>query len=71
MPLIPNSPHRYRKNKSSSAALGVFDNPNTTSCTIFNLESNQTYLFRIRTYRTVNGTTYFSAWSGNKKVRIK
>ena len=34
-----------------------------TSLTLKSLQNNRTYYFRIRTYKTVNGTNYYSAWS--------
>ncbi len=36
---------------------------NRNSLTINNLASNKKFYFRIRTYKTVNGKNYYSAWS--------
>jgi len=44
---------------------------NTTSKTITNLTSKKTYYVRIRTYRTVNGKKYYSAWSASKIVKAE
>ncbi|MCD7715202.1 MAG: fibronectin type III domain-containing protein, partial [Lachnospiraceae bacterium] len=41
------------------------------SCTLSSLKKGKTYYVRIRTYKTVNGKTYYSAWSAKKKVKIK
>jgi pyruvate/2-oxoglutarate dehydrogenase complex dihydrolipoamide acyltransferase (E2) component len=35
------------------------------------LKKGKTYQFRIRSYKTVAGVKYYSAWSKTKKVRIK
>lgn len=37
--------------------------PSTTSKTITSLKSSTKYYFRIRTYKTKNGSTYYSSWS--------
>ena len=41
------------------------------SLVVKGLKSRKTYYFRIRTYKTVNGKTYYSSWSKAKKVRVK
>ncbi|MCC8106683.1 MAG: fibronectin type III domain-containing protein [Clostridiales bacterium] len=38
---------------------------------ISKLTKKKTYYVRIRTYKTVNGKTYYSAWSSKKSVKIK
>ncbi|MCC8106684.1 MAG: Ig-like domain-containing protein [Clostridiales bacterium] len=38
---------------------------------ISKLTKKKTYYVRIRTYKTVNGKTYYSAWSSKKTVKIK
>ncbi|MGN0528529.1 MAG: fibronectin type III domain-containing protein, partial [Eubacterium sp.] len=43
----------------------------TTSKTISKLKSKKKYYVRIRTYKTVNGTKYFSSWSKAKSVTTK
>jgi len=40
------------------------------SKTISGLTKGKTYYVRIRTYKTVNGKKYYSAWSAKKKVKI-
>lgn len=41
-----------------------------TSVTISSLKKGKTYYVRIRTYKTVNGKTYYSAWSSKKAVKV-
>ncbi len=35
------------------------------------LKKKKTYFFRVRAYKTVNGTRVYGAWSAKKKVKIK
>ncbi|MCD7715739.1 MAG: hypothetical protein LUI39_04720 [Lachnospiraceae bacterium] len=41
------------------------------SKTLSGLKKGKTYYVRIRTYKKVNGNTYYSAWSSKKTVKIK
>ena len=43
----------------------------TTSKTIKELKTGKKYYVRIRTYKTVNGKTYYSGWSKKKSVTVK
>lgn len=43
----------------------------TTSKTISKLKAKKKYYVRIRTYKTVNGTKYYSSWSKAKSVTTK
>ncbi|MCM1115434.1 MAG: fibronectin type III domain-containing protein [Clostridium sp.] len=43
----------------------------TTSKTISKLSSKKKYYVRIRTYKTVSGTKYYSSWSSAKSVTTK
>lgn len=43
----------------------------TTSTTISKLKKGKKYYVRIRTYKTVSGKTYYSAWSKGKSAVIK
>ena len=43
----------------------------TTSQTIKSLKAKSTYYVRIRTYKKVGNTTYYSAWSSYKTVKTK
>ncbi|MCD8013751.1 MAG: CAP domain-containing protein [Lachnospiraceae bacterium] len=42
-----------------------------TKKVISKLKKGKTYYVRVRTYKKVNGVTYYSAWSTKKKVSIK
>ncbi|MCD8334425.1 MAG: hypothetical protein LUC35_03550, partial [Clostridiales bacterium] len=42
----------------------------TVSKTISKLTKKKKYYVRVRAYKTVSGTKYYSAWSGNKSVKI-
>jgi len=43
----------------------------TTKATLKNLQSKTTYYVRVRTYKTVSGSAYYSAWSKAKSVKTK
>ncbi len=43
----------------------------TLKKTVTKLKKKTTYYVRIRSYKKVNGKTYFSGWSGAKKVKIR
>ena len=43
----------------------------TTSTTVKKLKKNKKYYVRIRTYKTVKGTKYYSGWSKVKNVKTK
>ena len=43
----------------------------TTSKTFDTNYRKKKYYVRIRTYKVVNGTTYYSTWSGKKTVKVK
>ena len=42
----------------------------TVSKVIGSLTKGRTYYVKIRTYKTVSGTKYYSAWSAKKSVKI-
>ncbi len=42
-----------------------------TSETISKLKNGKIYYVRVRTYKKAAGKTYYSSWSGKKKVKIK
>ena len=42
-----------------------------TSKTIKKLAKKKTYSVKIRSYKKISGKTYYGAWSGTKKVKIK
>ncbi len=41
------------------------------SKTISKLKKGKTYYVRVRTYKKVSGTTYYSSWTSKKKVKVK
>ena len=43
----------------------------TTSSTIKSLKAKKKYYVRIRTYKNVNGKTYYSSWSSSKSIKTK
>ena len=43
----------------------------TTSTTLKNLKAKKTYYVRVRTYKTVSGKKYYSAWSSYKTKKTK
>ncbi|MCI9063063.1 MAG: hypothetical protein HFJ17_00405 [Clostridia bacterium] len=43
----------------------------TTSKTISKLKSNKKYYVKVRTYKVVNGKTYYSSWTSAKSVKTK
>ncbi|MCD8396696.1 MAG: leucine-rich repeat domain-containing protein [Lachnospiraceae bacterium] len=59
---ISSSFSSYKTKKVSGAT--------SVSKTLSSLTKGNTYYVRIRTYKTVDGTTYYSAWSGKLKVKI-
>jgi len=56
--------------KKNSKTVTVSSNK-TTSKKIDKLTAKKTYYVRIRTYKTVSGTKYYSGWSAAKKVKTK
>lgn len=48
----------------------TIDNNTSTSKVISDLVNNRDYYLRIRTYKIVNGTKYYSSWSSQKKVHV-
>jgi hypothetical protein len=63
---------QYATNSKFTSAKTVKVSKNTTVKTsISKLTAKKTYYVRIRTYKTVNGKTYYSTWSGAKTVKTK
>lgn len=63
---------QYATNKSfSKAKLSTVKSNKTTSATVKKLSANKKYYVRVRTYKTVNGSKYYSAWSTAKTVNTK
>ena len=56
--------------KSGNKTVTITSNK-TTAKTIGSLKSKKYYYVRIRTYKTVGKTKYYSSWSGTKTVKTK
>lgn len=54
-----------------SAKIKTITKNGTTSATVKKLKGGKKYYVRVRTYKTVNGVKYFSAWSAKKSVVTK
>ena len=57
--------------KFSSTKTVTVSSYKTTSKTVSKLTAKKKYYVRIRTYKTVNGTKYYSAWSSAKSITTK
>ena len=63
---------RYSTSSSMASAKTVTISKNTTvSKKVSSLKAKKTYYVQVRTYKTVSGTKYYSAWSASKKVTTK
>ncbi len=57
--------------KFTSAKTKKVTSYKTTSVTLKSLKAKKTYYVRVRTYKTVNGTKYYSGWSTYKYKKTK
>lgn len=57
--------------KMKNATIKTYSNTSTTSKSITGLNAATTYYVQIRTYKTVDGTKYYSSWSSVKSVKTK
>lgn len=62
---------KYSKYSSFKNATTKTVSTKYTSKSYTGLSNKKTYYVKIRTYKTVNGTKYYSAWSTVKKVKTK
>ena len=62
--------YSLKKNMKGSKTVTI-KKASTQKKVISKLKSKKTYYFQIRSYKTVNGTKYYSNWSGKKKVKVK
>ncbi len=60
-----------KKSSFASAKTKTIKKAKTTSLTVKKLTNKKTYYVRVRTFKTVNGKKYYSAWSNVKKAKIK
>ena len=56
----------YKSSKTAAVAKN-----STVTKTVGSLRSGKVYYFRVRSYKTVSGVRYYSAWSATKKIRVK
>jgi len=59
------------KSSFASPVKKIVKGASKTSLVVKGLKAGRTYYFHVRTYRTVNGKTYWSAWSKTKAVKAK
>ena len=63
---------QYSTSKTfSKATTKTISRYKTTKYTLKSLSAKKTYYVRVRTYKTVNGTKYYSGWSTYKYVKTK
>ena len=62
---------QYADNKSFSSAKTKTAKKTATTATLTGLTSGKTWYVRIRAYKTVDGTKYYSAWSAALKKKVK
>lgn len=60
-----------KKSNFTASKTTTIGSKNTTKKTITGLTRGYRYYVRIRTYKTVSGVKYYSAWSGKKSVVVK
>ena len=58
---------KFTKGKKSVTVSGY----SKVSKKVTGLKAKKTYYVRIRTYKTVSGTKYYSKWSAKKSVKTK
>lgn len=62
---------KYADNSSMTGAKEVMIKGNSTFTKTFTgLKNGKTYYFKIQTYRTVSGKTYWSSWSPAKSIKV-
>ena len=64
---------QYSTNKKfkKGTKIKTVKKPNATKLTVKKLKAGKKYYVRVRTYKTVSGTNYYSAWSKSKSVKTK
>ena len=61
----------YSQNKNFKNSKTTKINNKTTKKTIKNLKAKKKYYAKVRTYKVINGKTYYSDWSKVKQVKTK
>ncbi len=59
------------KNFKKSVKTVTVSKNKTVTKTVSKLSKNKKYYVRVRTYKTVSGTKYYSSWSNVKNIKIK
>ncbi len=62
--------YSLKSNFASAKTVTVAKN-STVKSTVKKLKSNKKYFVRVRTYKTVGKTKYYSSWSASKNIKIK
>ena len=63
---------QYSTSKSfTKATTKTIKSAKTTSLTLKKLKSNKKYFVRVRTFKTVDGTKFYSGWSSYKTAKTK
>lgn len=62
---------QYGRNKKFKAAATAKASAGSVTKTIAKLAKGKTYYVRIRSYKKTGGKTYYSAWSGARKVVVR
>lgn len=60
-----------RKSKDLAVTKNYYSTNNPKNYTFTKLKKGKTYYARVRTYKSVNGTKYYSDWSAVKKFKVK
>lgn len=63
--------YSLKKNFKSGVKTVTVKGPKTTKRVIKKLKAKKTYYVQVRTYKTVSGKKYYSAWSKTKYVKTK
>ena len=60
-----------KKFKKKGTKIKTVKKSTAAKLTVKKLKAGKKYYVRIRTYKTINGTNYYSAWSKSKSVKTK
>ena len=61
----------YSQNKNFKNSKTIKIKNTKTKTTIKKLKSNKRYYIKVRTYKTIQGKTYYSTWSKTKSIVVK
>lgn len=63
--------YSLKSNMSKSVTKTISKSASTVTKKIKGLKSKKIYYVQVRTFKTVNGKTYYSSWSAKRKVKTK